>query len=269
MTFSIIVPTFNSEKALKNCLDSIISQKCQDFEVIISDGVSGDRTLDIVKEYQEPRIKIFSEQDSGIYDAMNKAISKATGAWLLFLGSDDLLYNDEVLETVKKHLDSTTAHFVHGDVKLVGDTPWAEDGTVYRGKTSVEQLFVTNICHQSIFYSRLIFADPNVRYNLKYRVCADYDLNLFCASKYGMEYINVTVAFFNSGGMSSVQSDFYFAREKWLNIVSYFQKRLFDIDLRKQRSDLKKTWKRFLKRFLFSEAYLAFKLYLITFQKRT
>ncbi|MCX2450388.1 glycosyltransferase family 2 protein [Pedobacter sp. PLR] len=262
MTYSIIVPTYNSEKTLSACLVSIMNQKCSDFEIIISDGVSTDSTLAIARGFNDERIKIYTAPDAGIYDAMNKSITRANGDWLLFLGSDDLLFNDDVLENVKNHLALTEAAFVYGDVKMVGDTPWAKDGTLYKGETTVSGLFDANICHQAIFYARKIFVDRKVGYNLNYKVCADYDLNLFCASRYPIQYVPETVSYFNSGGMSSVVPDAVFNREKWLNIVYYFREKLFDENLASRTKELKKTWKRFFKRFQVSLAILAFRIYI-------
>ena len=89
MKLSIIIPTFNSANTLRRALDSIIGQTLNDLEVLIMDGVSTDQTLDIAKTYNDNRIRIFSEPDNGVYDAMNKGIDKASGEWLYFLGSDD------------------------------------------------------------------------------------------------------------------------------------------------------------------------------------
>ena len=103
--FSIIIPTFNSEKTLDIALSSIVVQSYQNFEVLIIDGLSTDSTIDIAKKHQKvfPNIKIKSEKDNGIYDAMNKGIALAKGEWLYFMGSDDSLYNDDVLNQICKN----------------------------------------------------------------------------------------------------------------------------------------------------------------------
>src|SRR4249920_3431468 len=100
--FSIIIPTYNSESSLNKTLDSILSQTFTDFEIILTDGVSKDDTIAIAESYNDSRLKIHSEPDKGVYDAMNKGMSLATGKWLYFIGSDDYLYNDEVLQTISQ-----------------------------------------------------------------------------------------------------------------------------------------------------------------------
>src|ERR1700744_4382606 len=100
--FTIIIPTFNSEKTLQNALSSILSQNFTEFEILIVDGVSNDNTIKIVKENieKDKRIRFISEKDNGIFDAMNKGIELSLGEWLYFLGSDDRLHNSSILRSV-------------------------------------------------------------------------------------------------------------------------------------------------------------------------
>jgi len=102
MKYSIIIPTSNSAKTLPVALDSIASQTEKSVEVIIQDGGSKDETLKVAETFKEqiPGIKIFSEKDKGIYDAMNKAMVHSTRDWLIFLGSDDVFHSEDVLEKV-------------------------------------------------------------------------------------------------------------------------------------------------------------------------
>src|ERR1700761_7508109 len=98
--FSIIVPTYNSGATLRRCLESLAVQTFTDFEVLVMDGVSTDDTLRITEEMSsefQGRLRLTSEPDKGVYDAMNKGILGARGKWLLFLGSDDRLNDDLVL----------------------------------------------------------------------------------------------------------------------------------------------------------------------------
>jgi glycosyltransferase involved in cell wall biosynthesis len=94
MKLSIITATYNSERTLRDTMESILSQTFQDLEYIIVDGASKDATLDIIREY-EPRfqgkMRYVSEPDKGIYDAMNKGFAMATGDVIGILNSDDFL----------------------------------------------------------------------------------------------------------------------------------------------------------------------------------
>ena len=98
---SIIIATYNAEKVLKRCLDSIVAQKTNDIEILIVDGDSTDSTMEIVQSYGSDIDYSLSEKDNGIYDAWNKALKVARGEWIMFLGADDYVLQD----SVKVYLD--------------------------------------------------------------------------------------------------------------------------------------------------------------------
>ncbi|MDB5089026.1 MAG: glycosyltransferase, partial [Mucilaginibacter sp.] len=99
---SIIVPTYNAEKTLRMCIDSVVSQSYRQKEIWIVDNQSDDSTISIINEYVTlySYIKYISGKDRGIYDAMNKGIGVANGRWLYFLGSDDTLHDKNVLTAI-------------------------------------------------------------------------------------------------------------------------------------------------------------------------
>lgn len=195
---SIIIPTYNSEKTISESIKSILEQSFDNYEILIMDGISGDNTLNIVKEFNDPRIKIFSEKDSGVYDAMNKGIEKAEGKWLYFLGSDDTLYDKETLKDIEPFL---------GNHDLVyGDAYFTFSKTFYGEEKSISSLIKgKNICHQAIFYQKDIFKKVGF-YNLKYPIWADLDFNIRCFINPSIKtyYIKKTIANYNDlNGISS------------------------------------------------------------------
>ncbi|GHT73767.1 hypothetical protein AGMMS50262_05420 [Bacteroidia bacterium] len=138
------------------------------------DGLSTDSTLEIVKYFNDDRIKIFSEKDEGIYDAMNKGIDRANGEWLYFLGSDDVLYDAEVLSDISSFIkEDDGVSFIYGNVVM------KKSNDIYAGEFDRVKLFYQNISHQAIFYKKDIFALIGL-FDLKYKVWADWDLNLRC-----------------------------------------------------------------------------------------
>lgn len=260
--FSIVIPTFNASQTLRRCIVSIIEQTDPDFEIIIQDGQSTDATCDIAHSINDNRIQLFSTPDTGIYDAMNKAAELVSGDWILFLGSDDYLFESTVLATIRNIIMlSPSTDLIYGDVKVMGDTPWAKDGAIYKGEIDLLDLLTHNYSHQAIFYHRKIF-DGGHRYNLKYRICADYDFNLFCTANYRVQYAPVVVSNFVSGGLSSVEHDTSFGQDKWMNIIRYFGSRLKDKPFAIFRKDMKRAAKDFIKRFDLYRAALAFSLYI-------
>lgn len=123
---SIITPTYNSEKTIEKNVDSIISQGYKDFEHIIIDNLSSDKTLEIIKSLYEKhgipeKLKIINEKDNGISDAFNKGIKAANGEIIAILNSDDYYFDENVLGKVYKAFDEHEILFTHGNMKFIDD----------------------------------------------------------------------------------------------------------------------------------------------------
>lgn len=215
MKLSIIIPTYNSAAVLGRALDSIVSQTFNNWEVLVMDGASKDATVSIAQSYQDSRIKVFSEPDRGIYDAMNKGIDKAKGEWLYFLGSDDWLYNINSLDKIFQYDDIYNYDVVYGTV----DAPHLEDK--YKGEWTVDN-YMDNRCHQAIFYKRSFFG-KSLRYNIKYSVCADSAINLrwFLSSRYTCHYYPIVVAHYSAGGFSDQTKDEVYNKDQAGIILRY------------------------------------------------
>ena len=93
---SIIIATYNAEKTLQRCFDSIRNQKNEKIELIVIDGNSNDNTLSIIESNADIVDYYVSESDKGIYDAWNKGVKVSTGEWIEFLGADDKLLPDSL-----------------------------------------------------------------------------------------------------------------------------------------------------------------------------
>lgn len=199
MKFSIIVVTLNAGEKLKQTVDSVLCQTYGDYEIVVKDGGSKDGSLQLLSE--DKRIRIYTESDSGIYDAMNQAVTKSQGEYILFLNCGDMFYDDKVLER--------TAGFVRreqGDAPLVlyGDTYGAKNGVLIAAPKEIDGFTCyRNIpCHQSCFYDAKLCKEK--AYNPEYRIRADYEHFLWCFYRAGakMIYMNETVASYEGGGYS-------------------------------------------------------------------
>ena len=121
--FTIITPTFNSEKTISKTVDSVLGQSFQDFEYIVVDGKSTDKTLEILDnrrlEFEEKGVKltIVSEKDNGIYDAMNKGIRLAQGEIVGIINSDDW-YEKDALQKVSNQYDESDFDLFYGDLRI-------------------------------------------------------------------------------------------------------------------------------------------------------
>jgi len=124
--FSIITVSYNSEKTIAETIESLLNQTISDFEYLIIDGLSTDKTVEIANGYKEQfenkgiLYKIISEKDNGIYDAMNKGIVSAAGEIIGIINSDDY-YDINTLEKVKDFYESHGFDIMYGDLRVFND----------------------------------------------------------------------------------------------------------------------------------------------------
>lgn len=210
--FSIIIPTYNASRCLSKALDSLLTQTWERYEIIIVDGGSTDGTQEIVESYQvnfKGRLSCISEKDAGIYDAMNKGITRASGEWIYFLGSDDILYDNTVLETVSVYIgNSPRCDILYGDV-LMG-----RGKRILGGEFTGEKLIKKNICHQAIFFQKDVFSIIGY-YDIRYVSYADWVHNMrwFNSSRITHQYIPIIVAQYALGGHSNTVFDAQFYKD--------------------------------------------------------
>ena len=171
MKFSIVTVCFNAEAVVRAAMQSLERQTCPDYEWIVVDGASTDRTLDIVREFRGQRLRLVSEPDKGIYDAMNKAVGMARGDYLFFLNADDELADAEVLRGVSHDLERAPADLLVGRiVHVVGERRVLRDFS----HLSRRALMMDSLCHQATFARREWFGKIGL-FDLNYRIAADYD----------------------------------------------------------------------------------------------
>jgi glycosyltransferase involved in cell wall biosynthesis len=225
MLLSIVIPTYNSSLTVERCLASILKQTFTDYEVVVIDGKSKDHTVEIVQMIQTKanKVTVISEKDYGIYDAMNKGIKIARGEWLYFLGSDDMLYNEFVLEDV-----FGAQHVNHLDV-IYGSVYNTHLQKVYDGEFNNEKICKEGICHQSIFYRRELFFKFGL-YDHEMKVYAHVwmDKILFTDETVRWKYIDVIIATYDGSGMSSTTMDYKYWRHAETLLNKCFKKKLPD-----------------------------------------
>lgn len=201
-TITIIIPTYNSENYLENCLHSVIYQAYPNKEIIVIDGKSTDTTVGIIKKYAQHITYWVSESDDGIYDAMNKGIGAATGDWLYFIGSDDILYDNKVLIDIFSDPNLIVNDIIYGDVVLMSS---AER---YDGLFDTDKIYEKNICHQAIFTHKRVFEKIG-KFDLRYKVWADYAFNIRWFNRRDVKhvYTNRIICLYNDRGYSSLTED--------------------------------------------------------------
>ena len=180
---SIIVPSYNNADLLENLLLSLKAQTFQNFELIIIDGESSDKTLTVIEEYGDMIHYSVSEKDRGIFDAMNKGINVANGEWLYFMGCDDSFYTNDTLETIFNQ-EISSCDIIYG--RIFNDKKGCIEGTAIRNKID---LLNSQFWHQSMFYRATVFKQVG-KYNLRYKIAADtaFNIETFCMYKFRWLY---------------------------------------------------------------------------------
>lgn len=171
--FSIITVTWNAASVISPTLESVRRQTISDYEMLIIDGASTDNTLAIVREASIPSVRIFSEPDNGLYDAMNKGIERARGRYIVFLNAGDAFADDAVLARLAR-LASGNPGVIYGQTQLVdSDRNVVGDRHLTAPKKLSAGSFLNGmvVCHQAFFARH----DLVPRYDLHYKFSADYD----------------------------------------------------------------------------------------------
>lgn len=118
---SIIIPSFNQGEFIEQTILSVLYQTYQNIECIIIDGASSDNTVDVIKHYESKLSKIVSEEDEGQADAINKGIRLASGDFITWVNSDDLLDPTAIEYAVAAFVENPDVDFVYGDINLINE----------------------------------------------------------------------------------------------------------------------------------------------------
>lgn len=219
VVFSIITCTYNAESVLQRTLDSVLEQTYSHVEHIIVDGASTDATLDRIEAYKQKsdaedwchEVRVKSEPDRGLYDAMNKGIQRATGQYVLFLNAGDTFPSADTLELVAESVGEgeEPPAVLYGDTDVVDD-----EGRFLRHRRLSPPRRLTwrsfmkgmLVCHQA-FYARTDLAKATP-YDLHYRFSADVDwciriMRLARRRRLPMRNVGAVVVNFLDGGMTT------------------------------------------------------------------
>lgn len=204
MKISVVTVCRNSARTIGHTVESFLRQMHEDKELVIVDGVSTDNTLDIVRSFPQDRIRIVSEPDNGIYDAMNKGLRLYSGDAIGFLNSDDTFHNDSSLALVNAGLSD--ADIVFGDLNMVSDHTTKRAIRSWRsGPFSRLGFHLGWIAPHPTLYVKRTVVDTVGEFYSSYRISADYDfmLRAMMIHRFQSRYIPQYLVDFQIGGMST------------------------------------------------------------------
>ena len=214
LRFSIITVCLNAGQSLLDTVERTLGQTYEHFEIIVKDGGSTDGSIE--KLPSDPRIRVVTRQDTGIYDAMNQGIEEAAGDYLIFMNCGDWFYSPEVLQVVADGIGETREPLYYGKCfdRMTGQI------RAYPRQLTRMTCYRTMICHQATVYrADVLMQRP---YDLSYRILADRETlwYLVCEKKVEPKYLDTVIADYQGGGES--------ASEKYVERNRADQQRLLD-----------------------------------------
>ena len=211
MKLSIITVAYNSEKTIKDTINSVLNQDYMDIEYIVIDGLSKDGTVDIIKDSEkkfadaEKEFKWVSEEDKGIYDAINKGIKMATGEIVGVLNSDDYYFDEYVISDIVKEFQNNTIECIYGNLIYI-DPVTKKPTRKWTSKEFKKGLFQKSWtpAHPT-FYCRRELYDKYGLYRTDFKIAADVELMYRYLEKHCIrcKYVDRFMVTMRQGGISS------------------------------------------------------------------
>lgn len=202
---SIVTATLNSGKTIQACLDSVAQQSYKNCDHIIIDAVSTDDTLLIIKNNIEKIRILKSEADRGIYDALNKGFALSVGYVVGILHSDDVFYDDAVLDKIAVAFEDEEIDYVYGDIEMIDASGrlarYWKTGLLTDGKIKS-----TQIPHPALFISKKLIDKIDPAFDSSYRIAADLKQQLIFANILNAKgkYLPFPLVKMKVGGTSTV-----------------------------------------------------------------
>lgn len=229
MKLSIITINRNNASGLSRTIESVVSQTWKDFEYIVIDGASSDESVEVIKKYDSSITTWVSEPDSGIYNAMNKGIRRASGEYCLFLNSGDYLADEHVLERVSECRYAS-------DVVIFSVLCLYKNASYYLNpprKISLYTFLKGNLPHPSSFIRRSLFASEG-EYRENYRIISDwcFFVDALILHNASYEEYDILVSIFDGTGESiSTNNADTIIEEKKDYLTKYFPRVWEDYDV--------------------------------------
>ncbi|TAL63220.1 MAG: glycosyltransferase [Bacteroidetes bacterium] len=207
MKISIITVCYNSEATLEATICSVIEQDHADIEFIVVDGESTDKTTSIIEKYKKKITRHISEKDDGMYFAVNKGISLATGDAVGILNSDDVYADNRVISRVVKEFQLTKTDCIYGDLQYISRDKPEKVIRRWKSKSYHPTLFLKGWMppHPTFFVKRSCYHEFG-NFNTSFSISADYELMLRFLYKHKAtaSYIDKVLVKMRTGGISNV-----------------------------------------------------------------
>ena len=209
MKISIICVCFNSQETIGDCITSILKQTYKNSELVIIDGNSTDKTLSIIENFKQkmPNLKVISEKDKGVYDAMNKGIKIASGDVIGFLNSDDFYPNQGILNEVSQSfINDAKIDGCYSDLIYVDRKRPKKIVRYWQPHHFVKGSFSKGwMVPHPTFFARKVIYNKYGNFDLKYNLASDVDLMIrfFEIKRINFKYIPKIFVYMRLGGITN------------------------------------------------------------------
>ncbi|MCD4768772.1 MAG: glycosyltransferase [Bacteroidales bacterium] len=206
MKISLITAVYNSESTISTAIKSVLAQTYKNIEYIVVDGASTDGTLKEISRFEKHIDLIISEPDSGLYNAINKGIRKASGNIIGILNSDDVFFNEKVIEKVAKAFQEEHIDVVYGDIQFVRSVEDKQIVRYYSSKKFKASRFQYGFmpAHPSFYTKRKLFEEIGY-YKEDYIIASDFELliRFLYNNKLITKYLEMPFVTMRTGGISN------------------------------------------------------------------
>jgi putative colanic acid biosynthesis glycosyltransferase len=220
---SIITVSYNSQEVIRHTIESVLNQKFKNFEYIIIDGNSKDKTIQIVKSYESKfknkniNYSWISQSDNGIYDAMNKGVSLAKGEWCNFMNTGDSFISPDVLNII------FNTNRAYKEISILYGRKVFNNKTINPLPLNALKYGIIMCNHQSMFFNKKLLKKELI-YDLRYPIYGDYELVNRVFLKFGDQNflnVNLSIANYLGGGISS-KPTFQKRKDKFLILFRHY-----------------------------------------------
>ena len=208
MKVTIITATLNNSSTITETINSVLSQDFFDIEHIIIDGSSSDGTLEIINDYKSKNksVKLFSEKDNGVYNALNKGLSLATGDIIGFLHSDDVFGSKTIISEIISIFENNDADGVYGNLQYVKNSDISKVIRNWKSRKFYPEM-IKNAwmpAHPTLFLKKGVY-EKHGNFNPTYKISADYEfiIRIFKDQFLNFHYTPKVITKMRLGGISN------------------------------------------------------------------
>lgn len=205
LKISVVTVCYNAETSIDKTMNSVISQDYNNIDYLIIDGKSTDNTINIVTGYQKEynNIRLISEKDNGIYNAMNKGARNALGEYVFFLNSGDVFPDSQIISKVASKLETERPDIIYGNIDV--DYGTHKHNIQYANKKRLNKFLIAlgiTVCHQAVFARTELV--KNRGFNENFKLWADQEWLMYVLDKKAkIQTIEQTVCIYDGFGASA------------------------------------------------------------------